>query len=65
MQNTTQVAEFNNAWKGRGTLANMVDELKRQKASRVDFVADIRNFHVGVHRGEALPDGKSHLPKRR
>lgn len=41
-----QVAEFNNAWKGRGTLGNLVAELKRQKASRNDFVADTRHLAV-------------------
>lgn len=46
--NETQVAEFNNAWKGRGNLANLVAELQRQKATKHDFVSDVRNFKVEV-----------------
>jgi hypothetical protein len=41
-----QVAEFNDSWKGRGNLQNLVAELDRQKESRIDFVADVR--HLGV-----------------
>lgn len=64
-----QVAEFNNAWKGRGNLAKLVQELQRQKESRHDFVADVRSLKVecekgrvlvapgSVQAGEWLPDG--------
>lgn len=47
-QNQNQIAEFNNAWKGRGNLANLVAELKRQKDSRHDFVADARSFDIRI-----------------
>lgn len=50
----TQIAEFNNAWKGRGNLSNLVNELKRQKETRHDFVADVRNFRIDVNNGSAL-----------
>lgn len=49
---TQQRAEFNNSWKSRGTLANLVTELERQKETRVDFVADTRNFTVAVTDGD-------------
>jgi hypothetical protein len=52
--NTTQIAEFNNAWKGRGNLANLVEELKRQRESRHDFVSDVRNFKIEVREGKVL-----------
>ena len=48
--NDTQVGatigEFNNSWKGRGNLAQLVQELERQKESRVDFVADVTCFFL-------------------
>jgi len=71
-ENTTEagaeIAEFNNAWKGRGNLANLVSELQRQKESRVDFVADVRHLKVEANGGiklipttaqafEWMPDG--------
>jgi len=68
-QQETKVAEFNNAWKGRGSLRNLVDELKRQKDTRFDFVSDLRHLNVqeGTNclllgpqtpeAGEWLPDG--------
>lgn len=64
-----QVAEFNNAWKGRGSLQNLVAELQRQKDTRFDFVSDLRHLKVQVgekglllapstsEAGEWLPDG--------
>lgn len=33
-------------WTGRGTLTELVAELDRQKAAKVDFVADTRNLEV-------------------
>lgn len=45
------VAEFNNSWKGRGTLAQLVTELERQKESRNDFVADVRHLKVEANGG--------------
>lgn len=45
------ITEFNNAWKGRGNLANLVKELQRQKESRVDFVADTRTMTVATAEG--------------
>lgn len=65
-----RVAELNNSWKGRGTLQNLVTELKRQKESCHDFVADVRHFNIetekgkiflapkNVQAGEWLPDGR-------
>lgn len=52
MKEQTTVAEFNNGWKGRGNLQNMVAELERQKQSRIDFVADTRQFQFVVRKGE-------------
>jgi len=64
-----KIAEHNDAWKGRGNLSKLISELKRQKASRHDFVSDIRNFEIGAkgnvlllvpkneHAREWLPDG--------
>ena len=64
-----QIAEFNNAWKGRGNLQNLLTELKRQKDSCFDFVADLRHLSVSggegslmltpttPEAGEWLPDG--------
>lgn len=43
-----QVAEFNNAWKGRGNLGNLIAELNRQKETKFDFVADSRTMEVVV-----------------
>lgn len=41
-----QIAEFNDAWKGRGNLANLVTELERQRDARNDFVSDTRHLEV-------------------
>ncbi len=38
--------EERQAWQGRGRLEQLVEELDRQKASRVDFVADTRHMRV-------------------
>lgn len=66
----TRIAEHNDAWKGRGNLQNLVNELKRQKDSCHDFVADVRNFDIqsegktiflspkNAQAGEWLPDGR-------
>jgi hypothetical protein len=48
------VAEFNDSWKGRGTLGNLVTELDRQRASRIDFVADVRHLRVEMNGGVKL-----------
>jgi hypothetical protein len=64
----TTVSEFNDSWKGRGTLAQLVTELERQKNSRIDFVADVRHLNVEANGGikiipataqafEWMPDG--------
>jgi hypothetical protein len=45
------VAEFNDSWKGRGTLAQLVTELERQRESRIDFVADVRHLNVEANGG--------------
>jgi hypothetical protein len=50
-KNVETVAEFNDGWKGRGTLANLVTELERQKDSRVDFVADVRHLEIEANGG--------------
>jgi hypothetical protein len=49
-----EVAEFNDSWKGRGTLANLVTELDRQRAARIDFVADVRHLKVEMNGGVKL-----------
>ena len=36
-------AEFAQAWSGRGDLKQLMDELDRQKATKIDFVADTRH----------------------
>lgn len=59
MKHQTQIAEFNNAWKGRGNLSNLVAELERQKASRFDFVADTRHFDVRAEDGKVMLHPKS------
>jgi hypothetical protein len=55
MENTEKtnetVAEFNDSWKGRGTLNQLVTELERQKNSRIDFVADVRHLKVEANGG--------------
>src|SRR5436190_1435761 len=45
------VSEFNNSWKGRGNLAQLVTELERQKEARIDFVADVRQLGVECNGG--------------
>jgi hypothetical protein len=45
------VEEFNDSWKGRGNLAQLVTELQRQKESRIDFVADVRHLTVEANGG--------------
>jgi hypothetical protein len=49
-----QIAEFNNAWKGRGSLQNLVTELERQRDARIDFVADVRHLNVECNGGVKL-----------
>jgi hypothetical protein len=52
MQNDNEtIAEFNDSWKGRGTLAQLVTELERQRESRIDFVADVRHLNVEANGG--------------
>jgi hypothetical protein len=48
-----QHAEYaqNKNWSGRGTLENLVQELNRQKESRVDFVTDTRSLMVKESNG--------------
>jgi hypothetical protein len=45
------VEEFNDSWKGRGTLGQLVTELERQRDSRIDFVADVRHLQVEANGG--------------
>ena len=47
----TTVSEFNDSWKGRGTLQNLVTELERQRKSRIDFVADVRHLSIEANGG--------------
>jgi hypothetical protein len=67
-ENSATVQEFNDSWKGRGTLAQLVTELERQKNSRIDFVADVRHLNIEANGGikiipataqafEWMPDG--------
>ena len=47
-------------WKGRGKLSDLVAELDRQKASKIDFVADQRDLSVfGTTDGKILLDAKT------
>lgn len=68
------VEEFNDSWKGRGTLAQLVTELERQRESRNDFVADVRHLEVAANGGiqispttaqasEWMPDGAMQMRK--
>lgn len=70
------VSEFNDSWKGRGTLAQLVTELERQRDSRIDFVADVRHLKVEVWNNsgirivpttaqafEWMPDGPMQMAK--
>jgi hypothetical protein len=68
------VAEFNDSWKGRGTLQQLVTELERQRDSRIDFVADVRHLTVEANGGikiipataqafEWMPDGPMMMKK--
>jgi hypothetical protein len=43
----TLEATYNDAWKGRGSLVQLVEELERQKESRVDFVAPAQGITFG------------------
>jgi len=49
-----ELAEFNNAWKGRGSLGQLVAELERQRLARIDFVADVRHLKVECNGGVKL-----------
>jgi hypothetical protein len=49
-----EVAEFNDSWKGRGNLGNLVKELDRQREARIDFVADVRHLKVEINGGVKL-----------
>jgi hypothetical protein len=49
-----QIAEFNDSWKGRGNLAQLVTELERQRDARIDFVADVRHLKVECNGGMKL-----------
>jgi len=53
-ENENQIAEFNDSWKGRGNLSNLVQELERQREARIDFVADVRHLAVEVNGGIKL-----------
>lgn len=57
-----------NGWRGRGRLEQLVEELNRQKASRVDLVADTRHLHVayttdGLRLAPLTEQGLEWLPK--
>ena len=43
-----------NAWTGRGNLRTLVDELQRQRDSRIDFVADTRQMRLISHTNGSL-----------
>ena len=62
-ENST-VAEYaaNKAWSGRGNLPELVEELERQKESRLDFCVDLRDLRVDVD-GPAGED-RLHLAPR-
>lgn len=55
------VGTYNNAWKGRGSLEKLVDELKRQRETAVDFVSDTSHFRVTyvAQDGDALFDTRA------
>jgi hypothetical protein len=72
--NAATVSEFNDSWKGRGTLEQLVTELDRQKKSRIDFVADVRHLTVEANGGikiipataqafEWMPEGPMQVKK--
>ena len=59
--------ESQKPFSGRGTLPQVVTELRRQQAERVDFVADTRDVKVIPHEGTlalaaATPSGGEWLP---
>lgn len=56
------VGEFNNSWKGRGNLQNLVKELERQKGARMDVVAETRNFRFNVREAVTDDSGKVESP---
>lgn len=58
----TIVGDYNYAWKGRGTLQNLIEELNRQRASRVDFVTDTRYLDLGLGDEGFFFDAPSNSP---
>jgi hypothetical protein len=53
-------AEYSrDGWGGRGSLSRLVAELERQKATKIDFVADVRDLGASVHVQENEPGRKS------
>ena len=44
-----QVAEFKDPWTGRGSLDELVAELRRQQETKLDFVCDVRQLLLGIH----------------
>ena len=64
-----EIAEFNDSWKGRGNLGNLVKELDRQREARIDFVADVRHLRVEINGGVKLipttPQAFEWIPKVR
>lgn len=50
-------AEYSrDGWGGRGSLTQLVAELERQKATKIDFVADVRSLHA-IATEEGTEDG--------
>ena len=47
-------SEHATGWRGRGDLQTMVDELKRQLDSKVDFVADTRGVNIQADNNQLL-----------
>lgn len=75
IQETLSEYAENKGWSGRGTLTQMVDELERQRKSKLDFVADTRDLKIGLRldkRGDrhtyipvlqpATPEARAFLP---
>ena len=52
----------NKAWSGRGTLKDLVAELYRQKATKLDVCVDVREMFVRAEKGGANDGGLSLCP---
>lgn len=50
-------------WSGRGSLSSLISELDRQKASKIDFVADARSLEVRVVSGGKHDGGLMMVPR--